>query len=695
MTLKFSFYILLFFTTCFSTLSQIYVSTSGKDTNNGSKNHPLATLGKAMELVRQQPKIKNLNTIIIEDGYYEITSPLVFTHTDGGLRDNPLILKAAKGAHPIISGGKKIKGFKINNDGLWEMEIQQCKNGKFRFDQLYVNGKRAKLATMPDDDFWYIKDIKETILVKGSGRTPERSTLEITLTPENIKTLAALNKNELKLLRFRAYHKWDLTIRHIDSIDVKRNIIYTTGKGMLPWNPLKPGGRIIFENFKAALNKPGEWFLNNDGTLFYHPYKDENINTANVVIPVLNKLISVDGNASEEEFVRNITFEGLSFRHCNFRIPKAGFEPNQAAISVNAAIQLNGAININFINCSIEKTGQHALWYKNGCSHCSIKNCYINDIGGGGIYIGTTKPLEGLPHTFHINIENNIIHSGGRELPSSVGIWIGHSSNNLITHNDIADFYYTGVSVGWTWGYTPGLAKRNIITYNNIHHIGWALLSDLAAVYTLGKSKGTKINNNVIHHIHSYSYGGWGLYTDEGSSFIEMKNNLVYNTKTGSFHQHYGKNNIISNNIFAYAKMYQIQCTKAEDHMSFTLNNNIIIFDEGVVLKGPWNKINTEMDNNIYWNTKVNKYNFDGLTFDEWKKTGHDQHSLIANPEFVNPDKRDFRFKSSSVIKKTGFIPFNYTKAGVYGSRKWKEKALLPIKIITDFDNTIEQNMKQ
>ena len=683
----------------FTTKSQIYVSVNGNDSNPGTKKAPLATLTAARDAIRKLKQDKTYTgplTVIIGDGIYEMNSSLVLTPDDSGVNGRPVIYKAGRRANPVFSGGKKITGFTVGDDGIWKIKVPDFGNGNFRFGQLYVNGKRATLARTPNEDFLKIEKVEQEIIVKGTGRVADKAQQTISFNSDNFEKLKGITDDEAGLVRFRAFHKWDFTVRHLDSIDAGKMAVYTTGKGMKPWNPLKKGTRVIFENFKAALDSPGEWFLSNDGTLYYFPREGENVNTADVVIPVLNKLITVNGDAENDNYVKDVTFEGLSFEHCNYTMPPEGFEPAQAAASVDAAIYLAGARNVNFRNCSIEKTGQHALWFGKGCNHCTVSHCYINDVGGGGIYLGETEPQEGVLQTSHMKIENNIIHSGGKELPPAVGVWVGNSSDNLVTHNDIGNFYYTGISVGWIWGYAPSPAKRNIITFNNIHHIGWALLSDMAAVYTLGKSEGTKINNNVVHHVHAYSYGGWGLYTDEGSSFIEMKNNLVYSTKTGGFHQHYGEENVITNNIFAFARLYQLQCTRVEDHLSFTLNKNIVVFDEGAVLKGAWDKIKIKMDRNIYWNYKDTVYNFNGKTFDKWKEnSGHDKNSLIADPLFKDAEDHDFRIKNRSVIQKTGFIPFDYTKAGVTGKKRWKKKAQLPDEILKEFDRVVEENMTQ
>jgi parallel beta-helix repeat protein len=678
--------------------AQIFIAPNGNDQNTGTEEQPLASLSAAKDAVRILKNTDNISapiTIIIADGFYEMKEPLLLTPEDGGTADSPIIYKAAKGANPIFSGGKKITGFKVNGDGIWEAKIPECVYYNWRFDQLYVNGKRATLARTPNKGFLKIGEIKQNIWDRGSGRVANKAQQILSFDDNNFQSLNKIADDEIELVRFRAYHKWDFTLRFIDEINKDSNLIYTSGQGMKPWNPIKKGGRIIFENYATALDTAGEWFLNNSGVLYYIPLPGQTPDNTEVIAPALENLITIEGDASAGNYVENIHFQGISFTHCHYRIPKAGSEPNQAAALINAAIMLKGAKNIQFTNCEITQIGQHALWFGKGCSNSTVKHCYLNNLGGGGIYLGDFKPLPGVEHTSHIIIRNNIIQTGGQEFPSAVGVWVGHSSDNEITHNDIGNFYYSGMSVGWTWGYAESFAKRNKIKYNHIHHIGWDLLSDMAAVYTLGKSEGTEISHNVIHHVHAYSYGGWGLYPDEGSSGIIMENNLVYNTKTGGFHQHYGKENTIRNNIFAFAQLYQLQCTRVEKHRSFNFNNNIILFKQGVVLQGAWGKIDIQMDKNIYWNSANNEYIFNGKSFKVWQNTGHDTHSIIADPHFKDAANFNFEITDKTNSNKINFIPFDYSKAGVYGNENWIKKAKLPPHILSDFDKAVEENMNQ
>jgi hypothetical protein len=233
--------------------------------------------------------------------------------------------------------------------------------------------------------------------------------------------------------------------------------------------------------------------------------------------------------------------------------------------------------------------------------------------------------------------------------------------------------YYTGVSVGWSWGYAPTSAHHNIVEYNHIHDIGRGVLGDMGGIYTLGDSPGTVLRNNVVHDVYDFHTGSLAIYMDEGSTGILIENNIGYNTAYANFHQHYGKENVVRNNIWAFGRAAQVSRARQEEHISFTFERNIVYFDNGNLLRGGWTNGKFRMDNNLYWDASHPKgdIKFGDLTFAQWQAQGQDPHSLIADPKFVSAKAHDFRLKSDSPAFKIGFQPIDASKAGLYGEAEW------------------------
>ena len=630
------------------------------DANRNKTDGPFASLPAALEAARKArhdaSSAQNNFTILLRDGTYELTAPILLTPEDSGRStEQPFTIAAYRKEKPVLSGGRRIPGWRpvAGQPGLWEAEVPFARDAPFR--SLFVNGQRAVRARTPNEGFFRIQ-----------GESPQDKPVKLRFKAGDIQKSWA-DSGETEVIALLAWADFRLYIR---SVDDQANIATLSGNAR-PSNK-EANARYFVENAPGSLDAPGEWQLDRQqGIVRYHPRPGEDMLKADVIAPRLEDLLQLKGDLAAKRAVRHVVLRGLTFSHTDWSMPAEGYADTQAAIATRGDLYAEAATDCVVENCTFSHLSGYALDFGRGCQRNKVVGNEAFDLGGGGIRIG--EPGDGQPDAFTANhthtVTDNHFHALGRIYPPAIGVFILQSGTNRIAHNHIHDLYYTAVSVGWNWGYQETPCRENVIEFNHMHDIGQSMLSDMGAVYTLGIQRGTVIRNNLIHDVNSFTYGGWGLYPDEGSTGIVWENNVVYRTKSAGFHQHYGRENVVRNNIFAFGKEHQVMRTRDEEHLSFFFTNNIVYFDSGTLLGSSWKNERFVIDHNLYFDTRSatapENLKFAGVTLDKWRARGHDTHSLIADPLFVAPEKFDFRLRANSPALKRGFKPIDLSTLGV------------------------------
>lgn len=600
----------------------------------------LRAAGKAVGPVRVE----------IRSGTYRLREPLVLLP-----QDSDVSFVGVGKIRPLISGGQAVTGWKQEAPGLWVAPVSRAADWPLR--SLYVNGERATLARSPNDD--YFRTVGKALPFKDAeGAEKDSSKQAFRFKPgelQNLPDIAGAN--------VIVFYHWETGMLPIKAVDEVTQTVTFTGE--FKW-PFWSNQRYYLENVRAALDAPGEWYLDRSaGLLYYKPRPGEDMKTAQVIAPRVQQLIFIQGDPEAGTLVSNVSFENLDFRHTNYNLEPEGHSDWQAAVTVNAAIQATGASGCRFTGCEISGLGNYAVWWERGCTDNIVSECYLHDSSAGGVRIGQAG-ITSKPNITSGNVVRDcLIRDVGKDFYGAHPVWIGHASYNTISHNEICDANYTGIACGWSWGYGRSDAHHNTIEYNHLHNLGRGRLCDMAAIYTLGIQPGTVIRNNLIHDIYDWveGYGAGGIYPDEGSSQMLIENNVVYRTASGGLTVHYGQDNICRNNIFVNGRDTQIHLGRRDKESSLTFENNIVCYDEGSLFS---RESDLKSGSNIYWNTAGEELGFPlNKSFQEWQAMGQDVGSVIADPKFGNPAKDDYTLLPDSPALKLGFKPIDTSTCGI------------------------------
>jgi len=684
---------------------EYFISPDGRDSWSGTlaepnaeeSDGPFASVEHAQQVARElkgSGLLTDRVTVYLRGGRYPLEKPLEFGPQDSA----PVTFAACEGEAPVLDGGRKIEGWsveQVNGRTAWVADLPEVAEGKWHFRQLFVGGRRRPRPRLPKEGMYRITDVPGMPIPSGWGKAGY--------------TRLRLGKGEMKRWRnltdveIVAFHFWIDERFPVADFDEKTEMITTARSSRAPLT--EAHGEVLapcyLENVFEALTEPGEWYLDRSaGKLYYLPLEGEDPATTEVYAPRLRQLLRIVGAPEENRYVEFVRFEGLGFENTDWVQPgwRIGAEPrpgrmpdpnrsvsrysrgpdascSQASCDVPGVIYMEGARCCAVEDCRIANVGWYGVELADGCQGCRVVGNEIFDTGGGGVKVNGAAWNEPIYlQTGNNRITDNHIHECGRVFHSSIGVLSMHSFGNAISHNHIHDLYYSGVSCGWIWGYRPSISRDNMIEKNHIHNLGQGLLSDMGGIYTLGVQPGTVLRGNLIHDVVKLNYGAWCIYPDEGSSHMLIENNVCYRTNGEVFHQHYGRENLVRNNIFAFGGDSVAAHGRADlEHKAFNFHGNIFITDGKPILTGGYSALlrwkNIRSDLNLFWDVGGAALTFKDregeVDMEAWKALGHDHHCVVADPKCKNPAKDDFTLAPDSpAITELGFEPIDLSDVG-------------------------------
>ena len=559
---------------------EIWISPKGSDFNDGTRQFPKATLTSALRQAREwrrteDNRIQGGITIYMEGGTYAFYEPVFIRPEDSGTKESPTIIRSVGDEKVILSGGISINGWKKQGK-VWVADVPAFNGRPLDFRQLWVNGKKAVRA----------RDVEDFEKMNRICSVDEKN--EILYVPAvSIRRLID-NKGNLKAkyAEMVLHQMWCVANLRIRSVEVQGDsaaIRFHQPESRIqfehPWpRPMVTtdghNSAFYLTNARELQDVPGEWYHDMDARkVYYYPREGEKMQEAKVIVPAVETLVRVEGTVDRP--VCHIRFEKITFSYTTWMRPsEKGHVPLQAGMYLTdgyliepkmqrdylnhpldnqgwlgrpaAAVRVVAARQIDFERCRFEHLGSTGLDYEEAVQGGVVRGCLFRDIAGNGLLVGSFSPAA---HETHLpydpadrrevctqqHINNCYFTEIGNEDWGCLAIAAGYVGDVNIEHNEISEVPYSGISLGWGWTQTVNCMRNNRVHANLIHHYAKHMY-DVAGIYTLGSQPKSYVTENCVHSIYKPGYvhdpNHWFyLYTDEGSSFITVRDNWTEGEK--------------------------------------------------------------------------------------------------------------------------------------------------------------------
>lgn len=559
---------------------EIWISPKGSDFNDGTRQSPKATLTSALRQAREwrrteDNRIQGGITIYMEGGTYAFHEPVFIRPEDSGTKESPTVIRSVGDEKVILSGGISINGWKKQGK-VWVADVPAFNGRPLDFRQLWVNGKKAVRA----------RDVEDFEKMNRICSVDEKN--EILYVPAVSICRLIDNKGNLKAkyAEMVLHQMWCVANLRIRSVEVQGDsaaIRFHQPESRIqfehPWpRPMVTtnghNSAFYLTNARELQDVPGEWYHDIDARkVYYYPREGEKMQEAEVTVPAVETLVRVEGTLDRP--VCHIRFEKITFSYTTWMRPsEKGHVPLQAGMYLTdgyridpkmqrnylnhpldnqgwlgrpaAAVRVVAARQIDFERCRFEHLGSTGLDYEEAVQGGVVRGCLFRDIAGNGLLVGSFSPAA---HETHLpydpadrrevctqqQINNCYFTEIGNEDWGCLAIAAGYVGDVNIEHNEISEVPYSGISLGWGWTQTVNCMRNNRVHANLIHHYAKHMY-DVAGIYTLGSQPKSYVTENCVHSIYKPGYvhdpNHWFyLYTDEGSSFITVRDNWTEGEK--------------------------------------------------------------------------------------------------------------------------------------------------------------------